>query len=221
MSIVFEDRKEAGKALGRALLDRKDEFSLVAGLTRGGVPVAYEVAKALELPLDIIVVKKLRSPVSEELAIGAVTADGTHVLHTETADYLGVDRRYVDRELATRREEAAQSERQYRAGYEPPEVAGAAVIVVDDGIATGSSLEAAVRSLRQKGARKIMVATPVGSSGGCNAMRSVADEVFCLTTPVDFWAVGMFYRNFAQTSEAEVRQLLQANREAMSGVGSQ
>ncbi|MBI4322550.1 MAG: phosphoribosyltransferase [Chloroflexi bacterium] len=215
---VFENRAEAGRGLAEALVKQGKPYGAVLGLTRGGVPVSYEVASALGVPMDILVVKKLRAPLSEELAIGAVAADGTHVLHKEVVNEVGADEKYIAKELQLRRDEAREAEQRYRGGHAALDIKGLAVLIVDDGIATGASLEAAVLSARQRGAQTITVATPVGSRGGCEALKRVADEVFCMTRPVDFWAVGMFYRDFTQVSDDEVIKLLDKSRSAPAKV---
>jgi putative phosphoribosyl transferase len=139
----------------------------VLGLVRGGIPVAFEVAKALRAPLDILAVKKLRAPISEELAIGAICADGARVLHQEILLELGVSKEYLDREVEVRLAEAQEAERLYRGPHPAIEVTGQSVVIVDDGIATGATMEAGVLSARQRGAKSILVATPVGSRQAC------------------------------------------------------
>ncbi len=210
----FEDRTAAGKALGDAMVKQSIEVSVVLGLTRGGVPVAFQVAAKLRLPMDIIVVKKLRAPISEELAIGAVCADGARVLREETIQQLGVASGYVAHETQVRLREAQEVERRYRGEQAALDVSEASVAIVDDGMATGATMEAAVLSARRRGAKRVAVAVPVGSSQACDALCQVADEVFCLSTPPDFWAVGQFYRYFPQVSDEEVRRLLEESRGA-------
>jgi putative phosphoribosyl transferase len=211
-SVVFEDRREAGRALAAALQERGRSFSAVLGLTRGGVVVAAEVASALHIPLDIIVVKKLRSPVSEELAIGAVCGDGTHVLYRENIERLRVTEEYLERELRERAQEAREAEAAYRGVYPPLDLSDGAAVVVDDGVATGSTMEAAVLSARKRGARTVTVAVPVGAQEACQRLLGIADEVVCLHTPPEFWAVGQFYRDFLQVSDEEVRRVLEKAR---------
>jgi len=217
--VWFEDRRDAGQALANALKDRQVKCYAVLGLNRGGVPVAFEVAEALQVPLDILAVKKLRAPISEELAIGAICADGARVLHSETLRDLGVSQEYLDREIEVRLAEAQEAERLYRGPHPALEVAGQSVVIVDDGIATGATMEAGVLSARQRGASFILVATPVGSRHACNALRVNADEVFCMTTPVDFWAVGQFYHHFPPVADEEVQRLLDENRRARVEAG--
>ncbi|MBI2957707.1 MAG: phosphoribosyltransferase [Chloroflexi bacterium] len=217
---IFENRRVAGKELASALLRRGDKFSAVLGLTRGGVPLAFEVASALHVPMDVIVIKKLRTPGNPELALGAVSADGAKVLREEIIRQLGVTAEYLARETELRTTEAKDEERKYRGKHTPLELKGQSVVIVDDGIATGSSVEAAVLSARNRGARSITVATPVASRESCSNLRRVADDVFCLTTPTDFWAVGMFYRDFSQTADDEVRQLLDQSRSQTTGTSA-
>ncbi|MDO8669825.1 MAG: phosphoribosyltransferase family protein, partial [Dehalococcoidia bacterium] len=183
---VFDDRRSAGKELAEALITQADNFHAILGLTRGGVPVAFEVASAMHIPLDAIVIKKLRAPNNPELAIGAVSSNGGKVLRNSIIRQLGVSEKYLAAETEGRTAEAKADEKNYRGNHQPLDINGCSVAIVDDGIATGSSIEAAVLSARQKGANRITVATPVASQEACSALRSVADDVFCLTTPADF-----------------------------------
>lgn len=209
---IFEDRRSAGKELAEWVLNKGCRFDAVVGLTRGGVPVAYEVATAMGLPLDVVVVKKLRAPTNPELAIGAVSSGGGRVLREDIIHQLGVSPQYVFAETEARAAEAEADEKTYRGTNNPLVLKGFSVAIVDDGIATGSSIEAAVLSIRQKGSIRIIVATPVASKEACSDLLRVADVVFCMTTPRDFWAVGAFYRDFSQTPDEQVRKLLDANR---------
>lgn len=204
----FTDRHDAGRQLGAALVARKVHYSAILGLTRGGVPVAFEVARQLRAPLDILVVKKLRAPSSPELAIGAICADGTKVLHEEFIRELGVSQDHLEREVAERWEEARQADQRYRGGIPALAVANTDVLIVDDGIATGATMEAAVLWASTHGARRVGVAIPVGSREACFGLRAVAADVFCMTTPLDFWAVGQFYLHFEPVADQEVARLL-------------
>ncbi len=217
--VLFSDRQEAGQALATSLIKRGSRFSVVLGLTRGGVPVAFEVAQAMGIPMDILVVKKLRAPISEELAIGAVCSDGTRVLHPDVIQQLQVSESYVERETHLRLAEAQQAERLFRGDHSALDLTGASVVIVDDGIATGASMEAAVISARHRGARSVTVAVPVGSREACMELRRVADDVFCMTRPVEFWAVGQFYMRFEQVPDDEVRRLLHLSRTERTKVG--
>ncbi|MFW6175050.1 MAG: phosphoribosyltransferase [Chloroflexota bacterium] len=207
--VVFPDRREAGRELARHLLDERVIADVVIGLTRGGVPVAAEVANALRATLDIIVVKKMGAPHSPELAIGAVCADGSRVLHEDTIDSLAIPGGYIEREFEARLGEAIEAERAYRGHSQPASLSGRHVIIVDDGIATGATVEAAVESARGRGARPVLAAAPVGSEGAVARLRAVADDVFCLSTPVDFRGVGQFYSDFSQVTDEEVWELLE------------
>jgi predicted phosphoribosyltransferase len=164
--------------------------------------------------MDILVVKKLRAPESEELAIGAICADGAKVLHPEMIEELGVSPQYIDREVQVRLAEAQEAERRYRGSAVPLDIAGGAVLIIDDGMATGATAEAAVLSARRRGASSVAIAVPVGSSEACDRLRRVADDVFCLMTPSDFWAVGQFYVHFAPVEDDDVRALLSGERSA-------
>jgi len=181
---------------------------LVLGLARGGVIVAAEVARALGLELDALVVRKLGAPQSEELAIGAVTANGGLYLNTELIRLLEVTPAYLQQEIDLQRRVALEREQRYRVGRPGPEIAGRHVILVDDGVATGATMVAAARSMRSQGAEYVQVAVPVGAPGICAEMQGQASDVVCLHQPDPFWSVGSFYEDFSQTSDDEVVQAL-------------
>ncbi len=208
MMVRFRDRRDAGRRLAAALRSEVSPDVLVLGLARGGVPVAYEVAKKLRAPLDVLVVRKLGLPGHEELAMGAIGPGGARVLNDEVVRLTHVSPSVVDHVAAREQREAERRERKYRRGREPEEVRGRHVVVVDDGLATGASMRAAVASLRQQGARRITVAVPVGSPGACEDLQGDADEVLCLTSPEWLFAIGPFYEDFSPTSDEEVRELL-------------
>jgi predicted phosphoribosyltransferase len=210
---VFEDRVHAGRELAR-LLGRyagRDDV-LVLALPRGGVPVGFEIARALGAPLDVFVVRKLGTPGQEELALGAIASGGMRVLNAEIVASLGLPPSAIDRIAAREQVELARRERTYRGDRPLPPVGGRTVIVVDDGLATGATMRAAVAALRQMGCGRIVVAVPVGAAESVAALREVADEVVCAATPAPFYGVGMWYGEFAQTSDDEVRALLGAAR---------
>jgi putative phosphoribosyl transferase len=205
----FRDRREAGQHLARALqayADRPDV--VVLALPRGGVPVAYEVARALHAPLDVFTVRKLGVPGHEEFAMGALASGGLAVVDQELLRLLGVpDRQFQD---IVRAESAELNRREsaYRDHRPRPDVEGKTVILVDDGLATGSSMLAAIAALRRLNPARIIVAVPVGAPETCLSLRRVADDVICAITPQPFHAVGSHYANFEQTSDDEVRRLL-------------
>lgn len=209
MALPFQDRQEAGRVLADRLAaggHRHDD--LVLALPRGGVPVAFEVARRLGLPLDVFVVRKLGLPGQEELAIGAIASGGVIVLNDELVRQTGITRQAIDRVAAAESTELERRERLYRGvdgGLSPR---GKRVIVVDDGLATGASMRAAVTALREAGAAHITVAVPVAARETCEQLADDADELVCGETPEPFYAVGLWYRDFDQTTDAEVRDLL-------------
>jgi predicted phosphoribosyltransferase len=206
----FVDRRAAGRELARRLdgyAQRQDV--IVLGLPRGGVPVAYEVACALDAPLDAFVVRKLGVPWREELAMGALASGGVCVLNAEVIDALAVDRRTLEEVLGRERRELERRERLYRGASAPIEVERRTAIVVDDGLATGATMRAAIAALRERNARAIVVAVPVASSATCDELAGEADEVVCARKPEPFMAVGLWYRDFTATDDEEVRRLLE------------
>lgn len=208
---AFNDRRAAGRVLARALAAYAGKPGLVVlGLPRGGVPVAYEVAEALHAPLDVFTVRKLGVPGHEELAMGAVASGGTVILDARLAEMLGVTAQDVDRVKQRELEELRRRESAYRDTRPRPQLQGKTVIVIDDGLATGSSMRAAVEALRGSDPAQVIVAVPVGAADTCERLRSVADDVICVLTPPDFHAVGAHYVDFRQTDDDEVRSLLDA-----------
>lgn len=210
--MIYKDRRDAGAALARRMQEERLRGrdwgdAIVLGLPRGGVPVAFEVARLLNLPLDVLVVRKLGAPGHEELAMGAVASGGTRVVNESVVRELGISPGAL--EAATRREEDEIERRElaYRDGLPPIRTDGRAVIVVDDGLATGASMLAAVRALRPR-AREVTVAVPVAAEATCDELSREADRVICAATPRKFVAVGMFYENFEPTTDEEVRELL-------------
>lgn len=214
MRRVFADRAEAGVALARALESwRGAADAIVLGLPRGGVPVAHEVASALGLPLDVLVVRKLGLPWQPELAMGAIASGGAVVVNDEVLRYLPTGSGAFDEVRLREQRELERREREYRGDRPPLDMKGRTGILVDDGLATGATMEAAVRSLQAIGAARVVVAVPVASVEARERIAGVADEVLCLETPEFFSAVGQWYREFGQTSDAEVRELLARTRD--------
>jgi putative phosphoribosyl transferase len=211
--MLFRDREEAGRRLASQLRHYAGRPNIVVlGLPRGGIPVAYEVARALGAPLDVFVVRKLGLPGQEELAIGAIASGGVRVLNGELLARMGVPVEVVDAVAAREERELARRERDYRGPRGALPVAGRTVILVDDGLATGASLRAAATALRRLKPARIVAAVPVGAAETCEEFRDVVDEIVCSETPEPFWAVGNWYDDFSQTTDEEVRQLLERAR---------
>jgi len=211
----FSDRVDAGKRLAEALADFRGKDAAVLAIPRGGVVVGYEIATALMLPLDVIVPRKLGSPDNPELAIGAIAEDGSRVLDNQLVVYLGVSDGYIEEESERQRQEIARRMKVYRAGAEPIDLQSKDVIIVDDGIATGSAMKAALLSVRNRGAKSVTVAVPVGPPQTITELKHLSDRVVCLYTPEYFQAIGQFYEDFSQTSDEEVIRLLKLCREGL------
>jgi putative phosphoribosyl transferase len=213
--VTYANRREAGAALAAELERyRGRSDGVVLALPRGGVPVGYEVARTLDVPLDVFVVRKLGAPGHRELAMGAIASGGVRVLNRDVIAWYGISPAAID---ATAREELTELERReraYREGRGSLDIKGKLVILVDDGLATGSTMKAAVQAIRERGPARIVVAVPVGAPQTCSEMQALADEVVCARTPEDFAAVGQFYSDFEQTSDAEVRELLRESADA-------
>jgi erythromycin esterase-like protein/predicted phosphoribosyltransferase len=209
----FRDRREAGRKLAQHLsrFAGRDDV-VVLGIPRGGVPVAYEVARALDAPLDVFIVRKLGVPDNEELAFGAVATGGVRVVDTQLVERLGIPDDWVAAVDQTERRELERRERVYRGDHPPLDVTGSTVILVDDGLATGASMLAAVHALRAQRPARIVVAVPVAPRETCEDLRSIADEAVCVLTPDDFHAVGQWYEDFAQTGDQDVRDLVERAR---------
>lgn len=209
---MFSDRRDAGRQLARLVGHLASPDTIVLGLPRGGVPVAAEIARALDAPMDVIVVRKLGVPGHEELAMGAIGEGGVKVLHPEVVGPLGITPEQI---RAVERRESAELERRvdaFRGGGATPDLAGRQVIVVDDGIATGSTIRAACQVARARGAARVVIAVPVAPFGWEQRMRDVADELICVASPRRFGAIGAFYRDFRQTSDEEVTSLLATSK---------
>ena len=212
--IVFADRVEAGRKLAARLLKYKDQQPVVLGVPRGGVPVAFEVARALNAPLDVIIVRKLGAPGEPELGVGAVV-DGDHpetILNQELVSVLRVSHAYLEREISNQLKEIHRRNLLYRAGGVRVELKDRTVIVVDDGIATGGSIRAALRGIRRQMPKKVVLAVPVAPADTLAALRDEVDEVVCLSTPSMFFGIGEFYVDFHQLADSEVIRLLELAR---------
>lgn len=208
--MMFRDRTEAGRRLAQALSPHKGEGTIVLALPRGGVPVAVEVADALDAPLDLVMVRKIGAPGHSEYGIGAVVdgADPQIVIDEHTARMAGADAAYLEDTKSRELAEIERRRRAYLGDRAPLDVAGKTVIVVDDGVATGSTAKAALRALKKAGAARRILAVPVAPIETVEALREEADEVVALTTPYPFHAVGLYYENFDQTTDAEVVEAL-------------
>jgi predicted phosphoribosyltransferase len=207
--VIFRDRKDAGQHLAERLahyVGRSDV--LVLALPRGGVPVAYEVAKKIGAPLDVFLVRKLGVPGYEELAMGAIATGGVRVLNEDVVRYMGIPAEVIDAVAAEEQRELERRELAYRGDRPPPEVKGRVVILVDDGLATGSSMRAAAEALRKQQPARIVVAVPISAPQTCDEFRLEVDEIVCAVTPEPFRGVGLWYEDFSQTSDEEVRELL-------------
>jgi putative phosphoribosyl transferase len=209
MTTLFKNRSEAGRRLGEALGAYAGRTDLIVlALPRGGVPVAYEVARQLKAPLDLLIVRKLGTPGHEELAMGAIASGGITVLNREVVSIYRISDETVAAVIAKENRELERRERLYRGDRPFPELEDRCVIVVDDGVATGATLRAGVNALRQQRLARLVVAVPVGPQETVEHLRTEADEVVCLATPEPFFAVGQAYLDFSQTSDDEVRELL-------------
>lgn len=211
--LFFADRREAGRRLAPFLTHLKERDAVVLGLPRGGVPVAAEVAASLEIPLDVIVVRKLGAPWQPELAMGAIGEGDVRVLNEEVVSLYGLDESLIGDVEAKERAELRRRVGEFRGSDPAIPLDGQTAVIVDDGVATGSTALAAVDVARALGARRIVVAAPVASRRAADMLGERADEVVCLGTPEDFGAIGVFYRDFTQTSDEEVRELLRSARQ--------
>ncbi len=223
MNRVFRDRHEAGYVLGTKLEQyKKDDSRLVLALPRGGVPVGYEVALGLDAPLDVFLVRKLGVPGHRELAMGAIASGGVRVMNDEVVNELHIPQSMIEATFEAEQRELQRRERAYRGDRPPPELAGRSVILVDDGLATGSTMKAAAMALRGQDPARIVVAVPVAAPETCEAFRAEVDDIVCAATPDPFYAVGLWYEDFTPTSDDDVRDLLAraGAREAGKRVGA-
>lgn len=206
----YRDRIEAGAVLARHLEGYRGQRPVVLGIPRGGVPVAAEVARRLDGELDVVVARKLGAPRHEELAIGAVTADGGRFLNDDVIRALGVTDEYLSRVTEEQMREARSREQRFRGGRAPAPLAGRTVILVDDGLATGATMRAAVRAVRARAPARLVVAVPVGAASTCTTLAGESDEVVCPSQPEPFVAIGLHYLDFEQVGDDEVVALLRA-----------
>jgi predicted phosphoribosyltransferase len=209
---LFRDREDAGRRLAELLTRYRDEDPVVLALPRGGVPVGYEVARALNAPLDVFIARKLGAPHQPELGIGAVAQDGTLVLNERVVEALGVSEEYVQRIAVEEIEEARRRLKLFRTDRREPEVRERTAILVDDGIATGVTTWAAIVALRQRNPRRLVLAVPVCAAQPAELLRQEVDELICLQAPSDLVAIGLWYRDFEQTSDEKVIELLERAR---------
>ena len=217
MERVFRNRREAGQVLASLLAGYRGRPDVaVLGLPRGGVPVAYEIATALHAPLDVMVVRKLGVPGHEELAMGAIASGGVQVVNEEVIRHLGITSPILASVAAIEQQELARRERAYRGERPPVTVEGRTVILVDDGLATGSTMRAAVAALRRRHPTQVIVAVPTAAPETCEELRQEVDEIVCAMTPTPFYGVGEWYEEFGQTSDEEVRDLLERAAPALN-----
>ena len=211
----FRNRSDAGRRLASVLPEYRGRADvLVLALPRGGVPVAFEVARALDVPLDVFIVRKLGVPGHEEYAMGAIASGGACLIDESVVRELRITEDEIDRVAEAEQHELGRRERQYRGERPLPDIAGRTIILVDDGLATGASMRVAVSALRQEHPARIVVAVPIAPPDTCDALRREADDVVCAVTPEPFYAVGVWYDDFAQTTDEEVHELLgRAQRE--------
>lgn len=215
MGTLFQDRFDAGRILAEQLRHHAGDPSvLVLALPRGGVPVAFEIAQALASPLDVFIVRKLGVPGCEELAMGAIASGGVRVLNEDVIRQLNIPESAIEAVAAEEAQELSRREKIYRGDREPVQIQHHAVILVDDGLATGASMRAAVQALRRQNPASITIAVPVGSREICDKLRPEVDELICGGTPEPFYAVGTWYSNFIQTTDEEVGRLLERAEEA-------
>ncbi len=215
----FADRVDAGKRLASVLADFKDKDAIVLAIPRGGVVLGFEIAKAVNLPLDVIIPRKIGAPDNPELAIGAMTEDGTTILDNNLVAYLDVSDEYIKEESKRQKVEIERRLKMYRQNEPYPNLKNRHVIIVDDGIATGSTMKAALASVKNRGAKTVTIAVPVGPPSTIEELKKQADKVVCLYTPEYFQAIGQFYEDFNQTTDEEVIQLLRQSRQIGKSAG--
>ncbi|MBI3859630.1 MAG: phosphoribosyltransferase [Thaumarchaeota archaeon] len=210
--MIFRDRVDAGRKLGDALKDMKGTDVVVLGIPRGGVVVANEVAELIGAPLDVVVTRKIEAPGEPEYALGAVTQEGEVIIDRQAAESLGASEEYLRKQIALKREEVKDRTKRFRGDAPYPQLGGKTVLIVDDGIATGSSVGAAVMSVKKLGPREVVVAVPVAPAGALETLAEDGNRVVCLHTPESFLAIGEFYSSFEQVDDDEVKRILEESR---------
>jgi predicted phosphoribosyltransferase len=219
--MLFRDRRDAGRCLAARLVSHRDEHPIVLALPRGGVVVGYEVARALDAPLDVIVARKLGSPNYPEFGIGAIAEGDARVVDEKTVRALGISETEIERVEAQERAELERRIRRYRGDRPPPDLRNRTVIVVDDGLATGVTARAAIEGIRSQRPRRLILAIPVCAQETADVLRTIVDEVLCVAAPAEFLAVGAWYTNFEQTSDEEVQALLERRRQEIEAASGQ
>ena len=216
MAVPFKNRYDAGRQLARLLTSHANRNeTIVLGLARGGVPVAYEIATTLNAPLDVFVVRKLGVPGHEELAMGAIASGGEIVLNNEVIQDRHISDEQIEHVVARERVELSRRERRYRDGNPAPSIKDQTVLLIDDGLATGSTMRAAAIAVRKQAPKQVVVAVPISDPGVCENIRDLVDETICMVTPEPLYAVGIWYRNFAPTTDDEVSELLRRRQDAL------
>jgi putative phosphoribosyl transferase len=214
---MFADRRDAGVQLISRLKEYKDQQGvIVLSLPRGGVATGYEIARSLNVPLDIVIVRKIGFPGQPELGIGAVSETGTVVLNTSIISTYGVPKEYIEREVSRQKEEISRRVKLYRKGKRLPSLEGKTVILVDDGVATGATMKSAITTLKEENLKKLVVALPVAPPGVVKELEQMVDIFICIETPFDFMAVGSYYHDFTQVSDEEVVNLLERSAKNLS-----
>ena len=206
---MFRDRSDAGRILASRLTHYKGRKDLVVlALPRGGIPVAYEIGKELGVPVDVFVVRKLGVPGQEELAMGAIASGDVRIINYDVVNQFGIDQETIDRVTDKERQELRRREQLYRGDRRPPALAGKSIILVDDGIATGSTMRAAIAAIRQSTPARLIVAVPLAAASTYREISAEVDEIICPETPQSFFAISQWYERFEQTTDGEVRDLL-------------